>query len=151
MRWGLIGRMKSKAHLSKGSITSWVWSGVSSVFSNCPILCSTSFHKPLTIPKYIRPESAQSQHLMACSFGGTMSVDGGTFTSIYGTMSISGGTMSNGHKVVEPWKKPWTKFMINKHFWGGAMNYVYGTMDNLYGTMNSAGGTIYNAYKTMCN
>ena len=144
MRWGLSGRMKSKAHLSKGSITSWVWSGVSLVFSNFPILCSTSFHKPLTIPKYIRPESTQSQHLMACSFGGT-------FTSIYGTMSISGGTMSNDHKVVEPCKEPWTKFMINEHFWGGTMNCVYGTMDNFYGTMNSAGGTIYNAYKTMCN
>ena len=42
---------------------------------------------------------------------GTMRIVGGIMITIYGTMSIIGGTMSNGHRVVEPYKEPWTKFM----------------------------------------
>ena len=76
----------------------------------------------------------------------------GTMIFIQGTMIISGGTMNNGHEVVEPYKKPWTKLMENEHSRpSGTMMNVYGTMGNFDWTVRNSSGTMYNEYKTMCN
>ena len=71
---------------------------------------------------------------------GTMSIVDGTISIDGGTMRISGGTMSNGRKVVEPCKEPWTKFIVNEHFKGGTMKNIIETMVNFDGTMKNAGG-----------
>ena len=77
------------------------------------------------------------------SIYGTMSIVGGTMNSIYGTMSNIVGSMSNGDEVVEPYMKPWTKFIENEKFRGGTMNFFYGTMDNYDRTVSNAGGNMY--------
>ena len=69
---------------------------------------------------------------------------------IYGSMIISGGTMSNVCDMVEPYKEPWTKFIVTDHLRDGTMKNVNGTMNKLDGTMNKASGTMYNAYVTPC-